>query len=449
MDRPQRIAALKQLLRERIVLLDGAMGTMIQQHRLDEAGYRGTRFANLSQDVKGNNDLLTLTQPEIIADIHRAYLEAGSDIIETNTFNSTMIAQADYGMQALAPELNRTAAHLARRIADEVAASSGKTRFVAGALGPTNRTASISPDVNDPGFRNVSFDELVAAYCEATLALIDGGVDLILIETVFDTLNAKAALVAVRNSFEEAGVELPIIVSGTITDASGRTLSGQTTEAFWNSIRHAHPFAIGLNCALGAKDLRPYIEELSRIADTFVSIHPNAGLPNAFGEYDETPDYTSGMLREFAESGFLNIAGGCCGTTPQHIGAIVKATSGLRPRAIPVVEKKLRLSGLEPQNVGDDALFVNVGERTNVTGSRAFARMILNGQFQDALAVGRQQVDNGAQIIDVNMDEAMLDSQAAMTKFMNLVASEPDISRVPVMIDSSKWPRPTPAVRNN
>ncbi len=347
---------------------------------------------------------------------------------------------ADYGMESHVRELNFEGARLAREIADRVSrATPAKPRFVAGVLGPTNRTASISPDVSDPAFRNVSFDELVAAYLEAIDGLVHGGADLLLVETVFDTLNCKAALFACDEYFDRNGVHLPLWVSGTITDKSGRTLSGQTAEAFWNSVRHARPFAIGLNCALGAKDLRPYIEELAGIADTFVSIHPNAGLPNAFGDYDETPDYTSGMLREFAEAGFLNIAGGCCGTTPQHIKAIGSAVASIRPRAVPVIEKKLRLSGLEPLNVGDDSLFVNVGERTNVTGSRAFARMILNGQFQEALAVGRQQVDNGAQIIDVNMDEAMLDSQASMTKFLNLVASEPDISRVPVMIDSSKW----------
>ncbi len=416
------------------------MGTMIQGHKLEKHHYHGERFCDHHNEQSGNNDLLTLTQPAIIGWIHSAYLEAGADILETNTFNSTRIAMADYGMEEHVRELNFEGAKLAREIADRFSKQTpGKPRFVAGVLGPTNRTASISPDVSDPAFRNVSFDELVAAYLEAIDGLVHGGADLLLVETVFDTLNCKAALFACDEYFERHGVHLPLWVSGTITDKSGRTLSGQTAEAFWNSIRHVHPFVIGLNCALGAKDLRPHIEELARIADTFISIHPNAGLPNAFGEYDETPDYTSGMLREFAESGFLNIAGGCCGTTPQHIRAIGDAVEGKRPRAIPTIEKKLRLSGLEPLNVGDDSLFVNVGERTNVTGSRAFARMILNGQFQEALAVGRQQVDSGAQIIDVNMDEAMLDSQASMTRFLNLVASEPDISRVPVMIDSSKW----------
>ena len=437
---PDRTHLLRELLGSRILVLDGAMGTMIQGHRLEKHHFHGDRFCDHHCEQSGNNDLLTLTQPQIIGWIHSAYLEAGADIIETNTFNSTRIAMADYGMESHVRELNFEGARLAREIADRVSRETpSKPRFVAGVLGPTNRTASISPDVSDPAFRNVSFDELVAAYLEAIDGLVHGGADLLLVETVFDTLNCKAALFACDEYFDRHGAHLPLWVSGTITDKSGRTLSGQTAEAFWNSVRHARPFAIGLNCALGAKDLRPHIEELAGIADTFVSIHPNAGLPNAFGEYDETPDYTSGMLREFAEAGFLNIAGGCCGTTPQHIKAIGAAVASIRPRAVPVIEKKLRLSGLEPLNVGDDSLFVNVGERTNVTGSRAFARMILNGQFQEALAVGRQQVDSGAQIIDVNMDEAMLDSQASMTKFLNLVASEPDISRVPVMIDSSKW----------
>jgi 5-methyltetrahydrofolate--homocysteine methyltransferase len=437
---PDRTHLLRELLASRILVLDGAMGTMIQGHRLEKHHYHGDRFCDHHCEQSGNNDLLTLTQPTIIGGIHAAYLEAGADVIETNTFNSTRIAMADYGMESHVRELNLEGAKLARELADRASRETpGKPRFVAGVLGPTNRTASISPDVSDPGFRNVSFDELVAAYLEAIDGLVHGGADILLVETIFDTLNCKAALFACDEYFDRHGVHLPLWVSGTITDKSGRTLSGQTAEAFWNSVRHARPFAIGLNCALGAKDLRPHIEELAGLADTFVTIHPNAGLPNAFGEYDETPEYTSGMLREFAEAGFLNIAGGCCGTTPQHIRAIGEAVSSIRPRVIPVVEKKLRLAGLEPLNIGDDSLFVNVGERTNVTGSKAFARLILNNQFQEALAVGRQQVDNGAQIIDVNMDEAMLDSQAAMTRFLNLVASEPDIARVPVMIDSSKW----------
>jgi 5-methyltetrahydrofolate--homocysteine methyltransferase len=437
---PDRILLLRELLAERILVLDGAMGTMIQSHGLDKHHYHGDRFHDHHCEQSGNNDLLTLTQPRIIAGIHGQYLEAGADIVETNTFNSTRVAMADYGMESHVRELNREGARLARQVADDYSKRTpGKPRFVAGVLGPTNRTASLSPDVSDPGARNITFDELVAAYTEALEGLLEGGADLLLVETVFDTLNCKAALFAIDACFERTGAHLPVWVSGTITDLSGRTLSGQTTEAFWNSIRHAHLFAVGLNCALGAKDLRPHIEELSRVADTFVSIHPNAGLPNAFGGYDETPEYTAGFIREFAASGFINIAGGCCGTTPAHIRAIADAVAGIAPRRIPVVEKKLRLAGLEPLNIGDDALFVNVGERTNVTGSRAFARMILNNQYAEALAVGRQQVENGAQMIDVNMDEAMLDSKSAMVTFLNLVASEPDIARVPIMIDSSKW----------
>jgi len=430
---------LAQLLERRLVLLDGAMGTMIQRHRLSEQCFRGERFAAWRTDLRGNNDLLAITQPQIIADIHRAYLEAGADIISTNTFNSTSVSQADYGMQALAHELNLAAARLARQVADEVGAESGVQRFVAGALGPTSRTASLSPDVNDPGFRNISYDELVAAYSDASRALIHGGVNVILVETIFDTLNAKAALFAVQAVFDELGVELPIIISGTITDASGRTLSGQTTEAFWNSVRHAKPLAVGLNCALGGKQLRPYVEELARIADTYVCAYPNAGLPNAFGEYDETPAETAATLREFAESGFLNMLGGCCGTTPEHIAAIARAVAGVSPRAIPTIPRALRLSGLEPLTIDSASLFVNVGERTNVTGSAKFRKLIEAGDYTAAVDVARQQVANGAQIIDVNMDEGMLDSQAAMVRFLSLIAGEPDIARVPVMIDSSKW----------
>ena len=416
------------------------MGTMIQGHSLEKHHYHGDRFHDHHCEQTGNNDLLTLTQPRVIAGIHASYLDAGADVVETNTFNATRIAMADYGMEAHVREINASAARLARELADEFSKRTpAKPRFVAGVLGPTNRTASLSPDVADPGARNVSFDELVAAYTESIEGLVDGGADLLLVETVFDTLNCKAALFAIDEFLETRGVHLPVWVSGTITDLSGRTLSGQTTEAFWNSIRHGHLFAVGLNCALGAKDLRAYVAELARVADTFISVHPNAGLPNAFGQYDESPEYTAGFIREFAESGFINIAGGCCGTTPAHIRAISEAVKGLAPRRIPTIEKKLRLSGLEPFNVGEDSLFVNVGERTNVTGSRAFARMILNGQYADGLAVARQQVDSGAQIIDVNMDEAMLDSKHAMVTFLNLVASEPDISKVPVMIDSSKW----------
>jgi 5-methyltetrahydrofolate--homocysteine methyltransferase len=431
--------AFKALLDERVVMLDGAMGTMIQRHRLSEAQFRGERFKEWRSDLRGNNDLLSLTQPQIIESIHRAYLEAGADVISTNTFNSTSVSQADYGMQGLVGELNLAAARLARKIADEAGAASGVRRFVAGALGPTNRTASLSPDVNDPGFRNISFDELVSAYTEVTRALIAGGVDIILIETIFDTLNAKAALYAVREVLDAAGMDLPIIVSGTITDASGRTLSGQTTEAFWNSIRHAKPLVVGLNCALGGRQLRPYVEELSRIAGTYTCAYPNAGLPNAFGEYDETPAQTAEILREFAASGFLNMAGGCCGTTPEHIRLISEAVAGLAPRVIPAITPACRLSGLEPLTIDERSLFVNVGERTNVTGSARFRKLIEAGDYAAAVDVARQQVANGAQVIDVNMDEGMLDSQAAMVKFLSLIAGEPDIARVPIMIDSSKW----------
>jgi len=438
-QRPSRADAFLSLLRERLVILDGAMGTMIQRHRLSEADFRGNRFAEWRSDLRGNNDLLAITQPQIIGAIHRDYLLAGADIISTNTFNSTPVSQSDYRMEALIGEMNLTAARVARQAADEVSVATGRQRFVAGALGPTGRTASLSPDVNDPGFRNITFDELVAGYAEAARALVDGGVDVILIETVFDTLNAKAALFAVREVLDGAGIDLPIIVSGTITDASGRTLSGQTTEAFWNSIRHARPSVVGLNCALGGKQLRPYIEELSRIADTYVCAYPNAGLPNAFGEYDETPAETAETLREFAMSGFVNMVGGCCGTTPDHIRAIAGAVAGAQPRIVPTIARACRLSGLEPLSIDGDSLFVNVGERTNVTGSAKFRKLIEAGDYAAAVDIARQQVANGAQIIDVNMDEGMLDSQAAMTRFLSLIAGEPDIARVPVMIDSSKW----------
>jgi len=435
-----RVALLHRLLAERILILDGAMGTMIQGHKLAALAYRGDRFHDHHCDQKGNNDLLTLTQPKIIAGIHAAYLEAGADIVETNTFNSTRISMADYGMQAEVRELNLAGARLARQVADEFSrATPDQPRFVAGVLGPTNRTASLSPDVNDPGARNITFDELVEAYAESVAGLVEGGADLLLVETIFDTLNAKAALFAIDRHFELHAAYLPVMISGTITDRSGRTLSGQTVAAFWNSVAHARPLSVGLNCALGAKDLRPHIEELSAIADVHTSLHPNAGLPNEMGEYDESPQYMASILGEFAQSGFLNIVGGCCGTTPAHIRAIAEAVRPLAPRALPTVEKKLRLSGLEPLDIGERSLFVNVGERTNVTGSKAFARLILNGNFAEALNVARQQVENGAQMIDVNMDEAMLDSRAAMVTFLNLIASEPDIARVPVMIDSSKW----------
>ncbi len=439
---PDRSAELSALARQRILILDGAMGTMIQRHRLAEADYRGARFADSPRDLKGNNDLLLLTRPEIIADIHREYLEAGADIIETNTFNATSISQADYGLEAVVHELNFAGARLARELCDEFTKRDpSRPRFAAGVLGPTARTASISPDVNDPGYRNVSFDDLVATYTEATRALCEGGADLILVETVFDTLNAKAALFAIDAYFETIGRRLPVMISGTITDASGRTLSGQTAQAFWNSLRHAKPFSFGLNCALGAKELRQHVDELARLCDCFVSAHPNAGLPNPLAPtgYDETPEMLAAELREWGESGLVNIAGGCCGTTPEHIRAVAQTLTLVKPRAVPQIAPELRLAGLEPFEVGPDSLFVNVGERTNVTGSKAFARLILNNQFAEAVAVARSQVEAGAQVIDVNMDEAMLDSKAAMDRFLKLIAGEPDIARVPVMIDSSKW----------
>ncbi len=428
---------LRDLLSRRILILDGAMGTMIQRYRLTEQQYRGDRFADLDHDVKGNNELLSLTRPEVIAEIHEQYLAAGADIVETNTFGATSIAQADYRLAHLAREMNLASARLARAAADRFATPE-RPRFVAGALGPQPKTASISPDVNDPGARNVTFEELRATYIEQVGALVEGGVDLLLVETVFDTLNAKAALFAIDEYFEQAGVRLPIMISGTVTDASGRILSGQTVEAFWNSVRHARPLTVGLNCALGAALMRPYIEELSRKADTFICVYPNAGLPNPMSDtgFDETPDVTSALMAEFARAGFVNVAGGCCGTTPEHIAAIAAAVHAMAPRKVPERPAELRLSGLEPFNVADDALFVNVGERTNVTGSKAFARLILAEQYDEALAVARQQVENGAQVIDVNMDEAMLDSVAAMSRFLNLIASEPDIARVPIMIDS-------------
>ena len=438
-------ATLRSLLAQRILILDGAMGTMIQRYKLTEEDYRGERFADFAVPgkeifVKGNNELLTLTQPQIIREIHDQYLAAGADLIETNTFGATSIAQDDYHMAHLAYEMNLEAARIARAACDKYS-TTDKPRFVAGALGPTPKTASISPDVNDPGARNVSFDQLVAAYHEQTRALVEGGSDVLLVETVFDTLNCKAALFAIDQFFEETGQKLPIMISGTVTDASGRVLSGQTVSAFWNSVRHAKPLTVGLNCALGAALMRPYAEELSKVAETYVCIYPNAGLPNPMSDtgFDETPEVTSSLLKEFAESGFVNIAGGCCGTTPEHIKAIADTVRSIAPRHIPTHLHTMRLSGLEPFIIDEDSLFVNVGERTNVTGSKAFARMILNEQYEEALAVARQQVENGAQIIDVNMDEAMLDSVAAMTRFLNLIASEPDIARVPVMIDSSKW----------
>ena len=433
-----RIDNLKQAARDRILILDGAMGTMIQSHKFNEADYRGERFQNWHQDVAGNNDLLSLTQAEVIQNIHRVYLEAGADIVETNTFNSTSISLADYGMESLVYELNKAGAQLAREACDAIA-TPDRPRWVAGVLGPTSRTLSISPDVNDPGARNTSFDELVETYIEATEGLIAGGADLILIETIFDTLNAKAAIFAVKQVFETQELELPIMISGTITDASGRTLSGQTPEAFWNSLAHAKPFSIGLNCALGAKELRPHIEELSRLCGTLVSAHPNAGLPNEFGEYDETPEEMAAIVSEFAQSGLVNIIGGCCGTTPDHIQAIAQSVEAFNTRAIPEIEPACRLSGLEPFNITADSLFVNVGERCNVTGSARFKRLVLDGDYDTALDVARQQAEDGAQVIDINMDEGMLDAVHAMTTFLKLIASEPDISRIPLMIDSSKW----------
>ena len=439
MDREQRINALMELLEQRIVLLDGAMGTMIQGYGLSEEDYRGDRFSDWRRDLKGNNDLLTLTRPAVIREIHRSFLEAGADVIETNTFNANAPSMADYGMEDLVPELNRAAAQLARECADAYAAETGTPRFVAGVLGPTNRTASISPDVNDPGYRNIRFAELATTYEQAAVALIEGGADFLMIETIFDTLNAKAAILAVRRSFAATGVTLPVMISGTITDASGRTLSGQTAEAFWNSVRHADPFMVGLNCALGAADLRPYIAELARVADTRVCAHPNAGLPNEFGEYDETPEQMASIIGEFAASGLVNMTGGCCGTRPDHIRAVGAAVRGVAPRPIPELPLRCRLSGLEPLNIGPDDLFVNVGERCNVTGSAIFRRLIEADDYAAAVQVARTQVENGAQIIDVNMDEGMLDSEKAMVTFLNLIASEPDVARLPIMIDSSKW----------
>ncbi|MEZ9065888.1 methionine synthase [Vibrio atlanticus] len=431
---------IEALLKQRILLIDGGMGTMIQDYKLEEQDYRGERFADWHSDLKGNNDLLVLTQPKLIKDIHMEYLEAGADILETNTFNATTIAMADYDMESLSEEINYAAAKLAREAADEwTVKTPDKPRFVAGVLGPTNRTCSLSPDVNDPGYRNVSFDELVEAYSESTRALIKGGSDLILIETIFDTLNAKACAFAVESVFEEMGIILPVMISGTITDASGRTLSGQTTEAFYNALRHVKPISFGLNCALGPDELREYVGEMSRISECHVSAHPNAGLPNAFGEYDLSPEDMAEHVKEWAESGFLNLIGGCCGTTPEHIRQMAEVVEGVTPRQLPDLPVSCRLSGLEPLTISKESLFVNVGERTNVTGSARFKRLIKEELYDEALSVAREQVENGAQIIDINMDEGMLDAEACMVKFLNLCASEPEISKVPVMVDSSKW----------
>ncbi len=431
---------LHELLKKRILILDGAMGTMIQKYKLDEAAYRGKEFANYHRDLKGNNDLLSLTQPQIIEAIHREYLDAGADIIETNTFNSNSVSMADYGMEDQVYALNLASAKIAKMSAQEFSKKNpAKPRFVAGAIGPTTKTSSLSPDVNDPGFRAINFDQLVTSYTEQLRGLIDGGVDLLLIETIFDTLNAKAAIFAIQSYFEKIGKELPIMISGTITDLSGRTLSGQTTEAFWISVSHANPLMMGLNCALGAKDMRPYVEELSRVVPCYVSCYPNAGLPNAFGEYDQGPEEMASLVKEFAQSGLINVLGGCCGTTPDHIRVIAQAVEGIAPRQIKDIPVQTCFSGLEPLIVRANSNFINIGERTNVTGSKQFARLILAGDYDTALSIARQQVESGAQVIDINMDEAMLDSQAAMVKFLNLIAAEPDISRVPVMIDSSKW----------
>ncbi|WP_374190902.1 methionine synthase [Phycicoccus sp. CSK15P-2] len=438
--RPDATAALTTALRERVLVLDGAMGTMIQARGFSEQDYRGERFADHPSDLRGNNELLSLTRPEAIREIHAAYLEAGADLVETNTFNAQRISLADYGMEDLAYELNVASARLAREACDAATdRTPHRPRWVVGALGPTNRTASISPDVNDPGARNVGFDDLVGAYLEQARGLLDGGADLLMVETIFDTLNAKAAVFALETLFEEHGRRWPVMVSGTITDASGRTLSGQVTEAFWYSVRHVRPLSVGLNCALGAAELRPYVAELSRLADCFVSAHPNAGLPNAFGEYDESPEAMAEVVGEFAESGLVNIVGGCCGTTPAHVAAIGAAASGGTPREPAELAPALRLSGLEPLVVDRESLFVNIGERTNITGSARFRRLIRDEDYPTALSVARQQVENGAQVIDVNMDEGMIDGVAAMDRFLKLVASEPDICRVPVMVDSSKW----------
>ncbi|MEE9233760.1 MAG: homocysteine S-methyltransferase family protein, partial [Nitrospirales bacterium] len=441
MDRePTPLSELKALLSTRIVVLDGAMGTMIQEHKLEETDFRGVQFANHSCDLKGNNDLLSLTQPELISSIHCAYMEAGADIIETNTFNSNAISMADYQLESWVYDLNVAGARAARKAVETMGAKDpNRPRFVAGAMGPTNRTASMSPDVNDPAFRAVTFDQLCEAYYEQVRGLIDGGVDLLLVETIFDTLNSKAALFAVDRYREEQQRQIPVMASVTITDLSGRTLSGQTIEAFWNSISHAELLSVGINCALGAKQMRPYIEELSRLAPVYISCYPNAGLPNAFGGFDETPDKMATDLRDFVGNGWLNIVGGCCGSTPAHIRAIAGAVGDLPPHVVSAPARVTRLSGLEPLSIRPEANFINIGERTNVTGSPKFARLILNGELEEALSIARQQVEGGAQILDVNMDEALLDSEKAMVNFLNLIASEPDIARIPIIVDSSKW----------
>ncbi len=440
MNAPDRTSQLRRLLQQRILILDGATGTMIQSYGLSEEDYRGEQFADHPSELFGNNDLLVLTRPDVIREIHDTYLAAGADIIETDTFNGTSISQADYGMQPHVAAINLAAARIAREAADACTEKTpDKPRFVAGVLGPTSKTASISPDVNDPGFRNVTWDELVDSYREAAIGLLDGGSDILLIETIFDTLNAKAAIYAVKELLDERGADIPIMISGTITDASGRTLSGQTTEAFWNSVSHAEPLMVGLNCALGADELRQYVAEMSRVADAFVTVHPNAGLPNEMGGYDDDPILMAEILGEFARSGLVNVVGGCCGTGPEHIRRIAAAVDGVSPREVPTIEPSLRLSGLEPVSIGPESLFANIGERTNVAGSARFRKMIVNGNYERALGVARQQVENGAQMIDVNMDEGLLESEAAMVRFLNLIGSEPDISKVPVVLDSSKW----------
>ena len=435
------IHPIREQLEKRILVIDGAMGTMIQRYDLQELDYRGTRFADWPHDLKGNNDLLSITQQKIIRDIHIAYLEAGADIIETNTFNAQRISLADYKMESLSYELNFESAKIAKQAVQEwmVKNPTGGPKFIAGALGPTNRTASLSPDVNDPGFRAVSFDDLVEAYIEQIKGLLDGGVDVLLIETIFDTLNAKAALYAIQTELEERNIKMPVMVSGTITDASGRTLSGQTVEAFLNSISHVDLLSVGLNCALGAEEMRPHLEELSEKAPFFISAYPNAGLPNQFGEYDETPHHMGHQIKDFLTSGFLNIVGGCCGTTPEHIAEIAKLAKQCPPRPVPIADTLMHLSGLEAVTMRPESNFMNIGERTNVTGSRKFAKLIIDGDFEEALAIARNQVEGGAQAIDINMDEGMLDAEAAMVKFLHLIASEPDIAKLPIMIDSSKF----------
>src|SRR6201995_4005537 len=437
-SREARIAWMKEEAQKRLLLLDGSWGVMIQGFKLQEDDFRGQRFGNHPSELKGNNDLLTLTKPEIIQNIGRQYLEAGVDFIETNTFNSNFTSQEDYGLGHLVGELNEAGARLARELCAQYS-TADRPRLVAGVLGPANRTATISPDVNDPAFRNITFDQLRATYREGTRGLIKGGADVLMIETVFDTLNCKAAIFAIEEVFGELDVRLPVWVSGTITDLSGRTLTGQTPEAFWHSVRHANPFAIGLNCALGAKELRPYIADLASAADTLVSAHPNAGLPNEFGGYDETPESMAAMMGEFARSGLVNIVGGCCGTKPEHIKAFGEAIEGVKPRAIPEKPRYMRLSGLEPFTLTPDLNFINVGERTNITGSAKFRKLIAANDYEAALEIARNQVENGAQVIDINMDEGLLDSEGAMTRFVNLIAGEPDIAKVPLMIDSSKW----------